>query len=496
MTTTGDLYGTGYNDKGQQGSGNTTTVYSFTKRASGVASVVCNDNETWYVTTTGDLYGTGYNDKGQQGSGNTTTVTDFVKRASNVASVFISDNDTWYVTTTGDLYGTGYNSSGQQGSGDTTSVYSFTKRASGVATVATSNSTTWYASLPTYTATIEPNNNSYGSVSSGSVAGIEPGTAVTISNNTLTIGETTVTATPTTATDQYTYGFTNWTVSGDPITTGYTINANVTIVANFTQTTNVYDVSVSGGTGGLVNGEASLTLDDVPYGTSVTLSSNTLTFGTSTPTTVTATASNTAQYTYTFSKWQKNGTDLNADTTTGTDDTFSAVFTSTLNQYTITWSIDGVTSTEQYYYGATPTHADPEKEGYIFTGWDPAIATVTQDATYTAVFSEIVPVTVTLNPGLGTVTPTSITVDAGDPIGELPEASRTDHTFVGWFTQPSGGTEVTSATIVIQDMTIYAQYEVSGALKPLKQLTDIVPLLIAVGLILMIIGSAFYYRYK
>ncbi len=56
--------------------------------------------------------------------------------------------------------------------------------------------------------------------------------------------------------------------------------------------------------------------------------------------------------------------------------------------YTITWSIDGVETTETYKVGATPTHAAPTKEGYRFTSWDPAITAVSGDATYTAVFTE------------------------------------------------------------------------------------------------------------
>lgn len=56
--------------------------------------------------------------------------------------------------------------------------------------------------------------------------------------------------------------------------------------------------------------------------------------------------------------------------------------------YTITWSIDGVETTEPYKVGDTPTHEDPTKEGFRFTGWEPSIAAVTGDTTYTAVFTE------------------------------------------------------------------------------------------------------------
>ncbi|MBR6315319.1 MAG: InlB B-repeat-containing protein, partial [Clostridia bacterium] len=56
--------------------------------------------------------------------------------------------------------------------------------------------------------------------------------------------------------------------------------------------------------------------------------------------------------------------------------------------YTITWVIDGATETTKVKVGDTPTHAAPTKEGYHFTGWDPAIVAVTGDATYTAQFEE------------------------------------------------------------------------------------------------------------
>ena len=64
----------------------------------------------------------------------------------------------------------------------------------------------------------------------------------------------------------------------------------------------------------------------------------------------------------------------------------------TVNTYTVTWIIDGVSSEENYNYGETPVHADPAKEAdeqylYTFIGWEPAVAEVTGDATYTAKFS-------------------------------------------------------------------------------------------------------------
>ena len=128
VTNDGNLYGCGINSNGQQGSGDTTNVKTFTQRATNVKMVACSDSITWYVTNDGNLYGCGGNTYGQQGSGDTTSVTTFTQRATNVKQVACSTNTTWYVTNDDDLYGCGINSNGQQGSGDTTTVKTFTKR--------------------------------------------------------------------------------------------------------------------------------------------------------------------------------------------------------------------------------------------------------------------------------------------------------------------------------------------------------------------------------
>ena len=88
-----------------------------------------------------------------------------------------------------------------------------------------------------------------------------------------------------------------------------------------------------------------------------------------------------AQYTYEFAGWDP-------EVVAATEDaTYTAVWTPILNEYTVTWIIDDQEETETYQYGATPTHEDPVKEGYTFNGWDPEIAEVTGNATYTAQFT-------------------------------------------------------------------------------------------------------------
>ena len=131
LTSKGDLYGCGWNSYGQQGSGDTTHVLNFTKRASNVKKVSCSELTTWYIDNNNELYGCGTNGYGQQGSGDTTRVLTFTKRASNVKEVNCSDMTTWYIDNNNNHYGCGRNSYGQQGSGDSgysTDVLNFTKR--------------------------------------------------------------------------------------------------------------------------------------------------------------------------------------------------------------------------------------------------------------------------------------------------------------------------------------------------------------------------------
>ncbi|MBR6595708.1 MAG: InlB B-repeat-containing protein [Oscillospiraceae bacterium] len=71
--------------------------------------------------------------------------------------------------------------------------------------------------------------------------------------------------------------------------------------------------------------------------------------------------------------------------------TLYAVFQ--VNQYTITWIVDGVSTEEVYEYGATPSfkgNTDKANDGctvYTFDGWDKDLATVTGDVTYTAQYA-------------------------------------------------------------------------------------------------------------
>ena len=72
------------------------------------------------------------------------------------------------------------------------------------------------------------------------------------------------------------------------------------------------------------------------------------------------------------------------------DATYIANFTAVAKKFMVTWKDDAGNEIDhmEYASGQTPTHADPDKEGYTFTGWTPAITAVgAADQVYTATFS-------------------------------------------------------------------------------------------------------------
>ena len=104
------------------------------------------------------------------------------------------------------------------------------------------------------------------------------------------------------------------------------------------------------------------------------------------------TKASTTQYTYAFKVWNPSITSVTGAAT------YTAVFDSTLRNYTITFK-NGTTTlqasaaaygTKPSYTGKTPTKASTTQYVYAFKGWNPAITSVTGVATYTAVFDSTV----------------------------------------------------------------------------------------------------------
>ena len=145
----------------------------------------------------------------------------------------------------------------------------------------------------------------------------------------------------------------------------------------------------------------------------------------------------TAENSYTFAGWDPEVADVTADAT------YTAKFDAAKRSYTITWkSDDGSTiETTTAEYGATPSHADATKADtaeytYTFTGWDPAIAAVSGDATYTAKFDAAKrSYTVTWKNDDGSVIDTAPAEYGATPSHADPTKAEDEHytyAFAGW----------------------------------------------------------------
>lgn len=134
------------------------------------------------------------------------------------------------------------------------------------------------------------------------------------------------------------------------------------------------------------------------------------------------------------------------------------------------------TSLTVYAGGTYPTLPTPTRDGYTFDGWYTAADngtkvaagdTVTNTAAHT-LYAHWTGSSVTVNFDAlgGTVSPASQNVTIGQVYGLLPTpAAGTDdkhkgQSFVGWFTQPYGGIQVTGTTVMTEtaEHTLYARW--------------------------------------
>ena len=243
--------------------------------------------------------------------------------------------------------------------------------------------------IQTFIVTIAVNNADYGTVSESSIT-VDYGTAISVNGNQLTIGDTTITAIPTTDNPTYDYAFTGWTNTASEVTEA------ITIIANFEMTMDEYEVTIA------VNdasyGTINLSTVTVNYDTPITVEDNKLTIN-GQEIIATPTASD-AQYTYAFGNWTIDDIEVTSASKIQTDLTITANFTQRVNTYTVRWlNWDGSTletdtlvpyGTTPEYNGETPTREETASHSYTFTGWDQEISPVTGDITYTAIFdSEI-----------------------------------------------------------------------------------------------------------
>lgn len=141
--------------------------------------------------------------------------------------------------------------------------------------------------------------------------------------------------------------------------------------------------------------------------------------------------------------------------------------------YTVTWNVDGETTQESYAdgetpsYSGTPSKAQTDTDTFEFTDWNPAIAAVNGDITYTAQFSsQKKSYTVTYNKNEGTIANESnyTSYTCGTTL-TLPTPTRNGYTFGGWYENSNfDGTEITSiGADAYGNKVYYAKWEQNQA---------------------------------
>ncbi len=224
-----------------------------------------------------------------------------------------------------------------------------------------------------HTVTILAQPEGYGTVTQTSITDIPHGSSLTVSENTITINGTTVTATPAADDAQYTYTFSGW-LNAQPSVMG-----DVTIIALFNRTAQTYTITFQNEDG------TQLQSSPFEYGAIPVYN------GTK------PVKSEDEAYIYTFSGWSPTPSAVTGAAT------YTAVFASTARQYTITFaSMTGgtisvtaggtaINSGDKVDYGTALIVTAVPDEGYQFAAWmngTAASLTITGDITLGAIFRE------------------------------------------------------------------------------------------------------------
>ena len=139
------------------------------------------------------------------------------------------------------------------------------------------------------------------------------------------------------------------------------------------------------------------------------------------------------------------------------------------NGYYVVYSISGDTNCISTSWGSG-------EECVVVTAKEPGTATVTialveyntnkelsAAECQITVINSAPQITVTFDYNGGTGNQSSKSVVQGDPYGALPTPTRVGYSFVGWYTEAVGGTEVTTSTIMLTpaDHTLYAHWKIN-----------------------------------
>ena len=281
------------------------------------------------------------------------------------------------------------------------------------------------------------------------------------------------------------YTFVGWSTSSTtlakyPAGGSYTANASVTLYAVWKKTITIF-YDANGG-----SGAPSSQSQDI-YNA---VSSYRFILSTETPT----------RTGYTFWGWSTSSSATSATYSGGESITLSASITLyavwSINSYKLTinpnggkWN--GITENVEYYqnYNTTKIIANPIWEGHTFSGWTLSGNGTLSDTTYTfGAGSGILTARwdtntydvkfdartnggwygdpddlqriVTFSIEYGTTLGEDLLIEA---LGGFPTATRENYIFIGWFTAPTGGTQIDESYIVKGDVTFYAQFEIDAS---------------------------------
>lgn len=167
-------------------------------------------------------------------------------------------------------------------------------------------------------------------------------------------------------------------------------------------------------------------------------------------------------YTYAFTGWSPSIEKVR------NDKTYKATYSREDILYTITWNIDGATTTEKYRYGETPsfkgsTYKAPTPQySYEFAGWEPSIRSVTANTTYTAKYNQSInSYTITWNVD-GKVTSESYEYGVTPTYKGSTEKAATPqytYTFSGW--SPAISAVTSNATYTAQYDSVVNSYTIT-----------------------------------
>ena len=145
-----------------------------------------------------------------------------------------------------------------------------------------------------------------------------------------------------------------------------------------------------------------------------------------------------------------------------------------VRSYSVNFDSNGgsAVASQSVKYGSKASRpTDPTRAGHTFQGWYTSRdggarydfnQTATGDVTLYAHWS-VNSYTLAFDGNGGKASESSRTVQYGSQYGSLPTATRTGHTFQGWYTAKSGGTKVSpSTTMGAANTTLYAHWSVNA----------------------------------